>query len=57
ANANAAAPINAAASANIGTVDSSATALSEQNVEIDQGIQGDATAVGQQDSGITQQSG
>ena len=57
ANANAAAPINAAASANIGTVDSSSTALGEQNVSIDQGIQGDATAIGNQDSGITQQSG
>jgi hypothetical protein len=57
ANANAAAPINAAASANIGTVDSASTALAEQNVSIDQGIDGDATATGTQDSGITQQSG
>jgi hypothetical protein len=57
ANANAAAPINASAAANIGTVDSSATALGEQNVSIDQSIHGDATATGTQDSGITQGSG
>jgi hypothetical protein len=56
ANANAAAPINAAVSANIGSVDSSSTALSEQQVSIDQGIQGDATATGHQDSGISQSS-
>jgi hypothetical protein len=54
ANANAAAPINAAASANIGTVDSSSVALAQQDVSIDQSIQGDATATGHQDSGITQ---
>ncbi len=57
ANANAAAPINASAAANIGTVDSSATALGEQNVSIDQTIDGNATATGNQDSGISQQSG
>jgi hypothetical protein len=57
ANANAAAPINASAAANIGTVDSSATALGEQNVSIDQTIDGNATATGNQDSGIAQQSG
>jgi hypothetical protein len=57
ANANAAAPINASAAANIGTVDSSATALGEQNVAIDQTIDGNATATGNQDSGIAQQSG
>ena len=55
ANANVAAPINASAGANIGSLDSHATALAEQNVSIDQGIQGDATAVGHQDSAITQQ--
>jgi hypothetical protein len=54
ANANAAVPINAAVSANVGSVDSSSTALSEQQVSIDQNIQGDATAIGQQDSGISQ---
>src|SRR6478672_4020268 len=57
ANANAAAPINASAAANIGTVDSSATALGEQNVSIDRTIDGNATATGNQDSGISQQSG
>jgi len=54
ANANAAVPINAAVSANVGSVDSSSTALSEQQVSIDQNIQGDATAIGHQDSGINQ---
>jgi hypothetical protein len=54
ANANAAVPINAAVSANIGSADSSSVALSQQDVSIDQGIQGDATATGHQDSGITQ---
>jgi hypothetical protein len=54
ANANAAAPINAAASANIGTVDSSSVAVAQQDVAIDQGIQGDATATGSQLSGISQ---
>jgi hypothetical protein len=54
ANANAAVPINAAVSANVGSTDSSSTALSEQQVSIDQSIQGDATAIGQQDSGISQ---
>ena len=57
ANANAAAPINASAAANIGTIDSSATAVGEQHVSIDQTIDGNATATGNQDSGITQQSG
>jgi len=54
ANANAAAPIDAAVAANIGSVDSSSTALSEQQVSIDQVIQGDATATAHQDSGISQ---
>jgi hypothetical protein len=57
ANANAAAPINASAAANVGAVDSSATALGEQNVSIDQTIDGNATATGTQDSGIDQSSG
>jgi hypothetical protein len=54
ANANAAAPINASVGANIGSVDSVAIAQSHQDVSIDQGIQGDATATGTQDSGISQ---
>src|SRR3954447_25742687 len=54
ANANAAAPINAGAAANIGSVDSTAISVSHQDVAIDQNIQGDATATGTQDSGISQ---
>jgi hypothetical protein len=54
ANANAAAPIDAAVSANIGSIDSNAVAVSQQQVEIDQTIQGDATATGDQTSTIQQ---
>jgi hypothetical protein len=54
AQANAAVPINAAVSANVGSVDSSSAAVSEQQVSIDQAIQGNATATGDQVSGISQ---
>ncbi len=55
ANANAAAPINAGAAANVGSVDSTAVGVAHQDALIDQNITGDATATGNQDSGITQQ--
>ncbi|MFL5681016.1 MAG: peptidoglycan-binding protein [Chloroflexota bacterium] len=54
ANANVAAPIDAAASANIGSVASSATAIANQDAVIDQSIDGDASAVADQGSDITQ---
>ena len=54
AQANAAVPIDAAVSANVGSTDSTSIALSEQQVSIDQGITGDATATAHQISGITQ---
>jgi hypothetical protein len=54
ANANAAAPIDAAVSANVGSIDSNAVAVSDQQAVIDQSIQGDATATGDQTSTIHQ---
>lgn len=54
ANANAAAPIDAAVSANVGSIDSNAVAVSDQQAVIDQSIQGDATATGDQTSSIHQ---
>ena len=54
ANANVAAPIDAAVAANVGSVLSSATAISDQDAIIDQSIEGDSTAVADQDSEITQ---
>ncbi|MFA4841352.1 MAG: peptidoglycan-binding protein [Agrococcus sp.] len=54
ANANVAAPIDAAVGANILSAGSSAQALADQSAVIDQGIQADATAVAEQDSGIDQ---
>jgi hypothetical protein len=54
ANANVAAPIDAAVAANIGTLDSTATAVSQQDAIINQTIDGDATAVADQDSDLTQ---
>jgi hypothetical protein len=54
ANANVAAPIDAAVGANILSEGSSAQALSDQGVMIDQGIQADAAAHAVQDSGIDQ---
>jgi hypothetical protein len=54
ANANAAAPIDAAVSANIGSPLSEAVGVAHQDVTIDQSIDGNATAVGDQTSGIDQ---
>ena len=54
ANANVAAPIYAAASANVLSFGSSAQALADQGVIIDQGVSADATANAVQDSGIEQ---
>jgi len=56
ANANAAAPIDAAVSANIGSPLSEAVSVAHQDVSIDQSIDGNANAVGDQTSGITQTS-
>jgi hypothetical protein len=55
ANANVAAPIDAAAAANIASVGSSATAIAQQDAIIDQSIEGDASAVADQDSDLTQE--
>jgi hypothetical protein len=54
ANANAAAPIDAAVSANIGSPDSQAEAIAHQDAVIDQTIDGNATATGDQQSTINQ---
>ena len=54
ANANVAAPIDAAVGANVLSVDSTAQALSDQGVLIDQGIAGEAVANAPQDSTIGQ---
>ena len=54
ANANLAAPIDAAVAANVLSLDSSATALADQSVLIDQGISGEAIANAPQDSTIDQ---
>jgi hypothetical protein len=54
ANANIAAPIEAAASANVLSPDAISAAQAQQGVAIDQGITGDATAHGLQDSTINQ---
>ena len=54
ANANVAAPIDAAVGANILSEGSTAEALSDQGVMIDQGIDADATATATQDSGLDQ---
>ena len=54
ANANAAAPIDAAVSANIDSPLSEAVGVAHQDVTIDQTIDGNATAVGDQTSGIDQ---
>ena len=54
ANANVAAPIDAAAAANIGSLASSSVAISNQDAIIDQSIDGDATAISDQDSELTQ---
>src|SRR6188768_2782523 len=54
ANANVAAPIDAAVGANILSVDSSAQALSDQGVIINQGLHADANAHALQDSALDQ---
>jgi hypothetical protein len=54
ANANVAAPIDAAVGANILSVDSSAQALSDQGVIINQGLDADANAHATQDSALDQ---
>jgi hypothetical protein len=54
ANANVAAPIDAAVGANVLSVDSTAQALADQGVMIDQGITGEAVANAPQDSTIDQ---
>jgi hypothetical protein len=54
ANANVAAPIDAAVAANVGAVLSEANAVADQDVIIEQSIEGDATATADQDSEIRQ---
>ncbi|MET0764097.1 MAG: hypothetical protein ABWY29_04470 [Blastococcus sp.] len=54
ANANVAAPIDAAVGANVLSVDSTAQAMADQGVLIDQGITGEAVANAPQDSTIDQ---
>ncbi|HET7326769.1 MAG TPA: hypothetical protein VFJ14_05715, partial [Nocardioidaceae bacterium] len=54
ANANVAAPINAGVSANVGSVDSQAVSVSQQDAIINQNIDGAATAVADQTSTIDQ---
>ncbi len=51
---NVAAPIDAAVSANVLSIDSTAQALSDQGVIINQGIDADATATAEQGSAIDQ---
>jgi hypothetical protein len=53
-NANVAAPIDAAVAANIGTIDSDAVAIANQDAIIEQSIEGDATATSDQDSELNQ---
>jgi hypothetical protein len=54
ANANVAAPINAGVAANVGSVDSEAVAVSQQDAVIEQNIEGEAAADADQESDITQ---
>jgi hypothetical protein len=54
ANANVAAPIDAAVAANIGTINSEATAISQQDAIINQQIDGSATASADQQSDLQQ---
>ena len=54
AQANVAAPIYAAVSANVGTVDSQSIGVADQSAVIDQNITGNATATGDQTSNISQ---
>lgn len=53
-NGNVAAPINAGVAANIGSVDSEAISVSQQDAIINQNIEGEANATADQDSEITQ---
>ena len=57
ANANVAAPIDAAASANVLSFGSESQALADQGTIINQGVTGDATAASTQDSVIDQGAG
>jgi hypothetical protein len=57
ANANVAAPIDAAVGANVLSSGSTAQALADQGVVIDQGLTGEAVAEGNQDSTIDQSAG
>ena len=54
ANANVAAPIDAAVAANVGSIDSTATAVAQQDAIITQDIDADAQATADQQSTITQ---
>ena len=54
ANANAAAPIDASVAANVGSIDSSATAISQQDAIITQDVNADASATADQTSTIAQ---
>jgi len=54
ANANVAAPIDASVAANVGSVDSAATAISQQDAIITQDVDADANATADQTSTITQ---
>ena len=54
ANANVAAPIDAAVAANVGSVDSEATAVADQDAVIYQNIQGSAEANADRESDINQ---
>jgi hypothetical protein len=54
ANANVAAPIDAAVSANIGSPDAQSVAVADQSALIDQHIDGDATATGNQTADVAQ---
>ncbi|MCW2636292.1 MAG: peptidoglycan-binding protein [Blastococcus sp.] len=54
ANANVAAPIDASVAANVGSIDSTATAISQQDAIITQDVNADANATADQTSTITQ---
>ncbi len=54
ANANVAAPIDASVAANIGSQDSEAIAVSQQDAIIDQSIEGSAEATADQQADVTQ---
>jgi hypothetical protein len=54
ANANVAAPIDAAVAANVGSIDSSATAISQQDAIITQDVDANAEATADQQSSISQ---